>query len=211
MKYIIAIGLLFLSMFTSAQTIKRGLGGDEAMRIEKLDNGYLVALRSLPIATGTQYIDMTIKLGSFDATDGAHIAIGLGDLYRYYDTGTLPPVADGYVLGKSNGCPEKGVAFNFESYGGEIPGKTLDCPTAFGPLKPDTIYQIRLDVTSAGVSRIVVALADDTVVWQATRTFDGMHGPHARGLFVIPINPIGKKNGTYELIKMSAGTNLFSE
>ena len=118
-------------------------------------------------------------------------------------------VADGYVLGKSNGCPEKGVAFNFESYGGEVPGKTLDCPTAFGPLNPNTVYQIRLDVTAAGVSRIVVALADDTVVWQATRTFDGQHGLHARGLFVIPISP--KKNGTYELIKMSAGTNRFTE
>ena len=209
MKLFVLLFAACLAISGQAQDVQKH-GGIQAqsLRIEKLNTGYLVALRALPISTGTQYLDITIRLGTFDATEGAHLAIGLGDLYRYYDTGTLPPVADGFVIGKSNLCPEKGVAVNMESYGGEVPGKILDCPTAFGPLRSDTVYQVRLSVTADGTTRLTVHTADDTLIWAATRSFNGKHGPHARGLFVIPYSPAGKVNGAYELLSITAGTDL---
>ena len=210
MKFIAILLTLVLAQNVLAQDRqKSGGAGYEGLMVLNLPTGPMLALRALPVTRGTHYLDVTFKLKDFDATDGAHLALGLGDLYRYFDRG-LVPVADGFVVGKSALCPEKGVAVNFESYGGEVPGKVLDCPTAYGPLRSDTVYQVRFSVTDTGVSSMTVHLEDDTLVWgRVVRTFNGMHAPHARGLFLIPYSPPDKKNGAYELLRVSSGVEPF--
>ena len=175
----------------------------EFLRLEKLPTGHLIAVRQIP-SHQNHYLNLTFKLSGFDATDSAHMAIGLGDLYRYYDAGKAP-VGDGFVIGESGGCLDKGVAVNFESYGGEIPGKTLDCPTAYGPLNQNTVYQIRLTVTPSGDVDYALRLLDDTLIATGHRSWNGQHAAHERGLFIIPYSPAGKPNGSYELLTLKAG------
>ena len=211
MKLIPLLLALLLSPSVLAQdTQKHGIFERESLLIQNGVVGTMVALRVLPMARGTHFLNVTIRLRDFNAVGGAHLAFGLGDIYRYFDTGVLPPVADGFVIGQSNQCPEKGIAVNFESYGGEIPGKTLDCPTAYGPLRIDWVYQVRLSVTATGVTAMTVHLEDGTLVWgKVTRTFDGQHKQHARGLFIVPVSPTDGKNGAYELLRVSAGVYLY--
>lgn len=175
----------------------------EVLRLELLPTGYLIAVRTLP-GEGEHWLRLRFRLAAYDATEGAHLAIGLGDLYRYFESGSTP-VGDGFIVGKSNGCPEKGVAVNHESYGGELPDRTLDCPTAYGPLDVVGEYTVLLVVSAEGEARFDVFDAQGVKVHTAVRDWDGMHRPHDRGLFIIPYSPEGKPNGRYELLELRTG------
>jgi hypothetical protein len=204
MKMIILVALFVL---TCSANLSGAIQSQpvEFFRIQKVQTGYLIAMREIP-SRGTHWLEFRFRLDGFDAKNSAHLAIGLGDLYRYFDSG-LVPVADGFVVGESGECLDKGIAVNFESYGAEIPGKTLDCPTAFGPLDRNLTYRVMLSVSQSGV--VHYALFDEAglLLSEATRSWNGRHGAHARGLFVIPYSP--GQNGAYELISMRAGYQTY--
>lgn len=210
-KFIVSLfaAMLLFSASASAVTPEpKHTGGYSAeyLRLEKLPVGYLIALKEIP-QVGTHWLDFTFKLGTFNATGGSHLAIGLGDLYKYYETGAVPN-GDGFVVGKANACESKGVAVNLESYGGLESGKVLDCPTAFGPLSTTAIYQVRITVSEKGVVKFSVHAEDDTLLWTATRSWTGSYPEFRRGLFVIPINASGVTQGSYELLSLQAGVEL---
>jgi hypothetical protein len=207
--YWLSVGLASLGLAAAIaiapadERVTRHAVESEVLRLELLPTGYLVAVRTLP-GEGEHWLRIRFRLAAYDATESAHLAIGLGDLYRYFESGSAP-VGDGFIVGLSNSCPEKGVAVNHESYGGEIPGRILDCPTAYGSLNLVKEYTVLLVVSAVGEARFDVFDTMGVKVHTAVRDWNGMHRPHDRGLFIIPYSPDGKPNGRYELLELRAG------
>lgn len=190
---VLAFALMFFAVSAFADSQKRG-PSNEALRLEATPSGYMVALRSLP--AGTQYLDLTIKLKGYDAKQGAFLAVGLGDLYAYFDKGNAP-LGEGYLVGAINECPTKGIALTVESY--TAPLIAVNCKQAL-TLTNDMVYQIRMTVTAKGDVRVSLHAQDDTLLGVVSRPAVAL-AQYSKGLFVVPV---GK--GSYELQSMTAGS-----
>lgn len=189
--------LVFASLMAPAfagDDSKRIGGKNEALGLEKLPQGYLIALRQIP-TTGTQYLRMAIKLKGYDTTSGGFIAVGMGDLYRFYENGQHP-LGEGYLLGYNNACPSKGVAVTLYSYTDTLP---INCRNS-SPILNDMIIQIYVSVTAKGDVNLTVENAYDFLITRLSKPAVSV-AQYSKGFFIVPIG-----TGSYELLSLSAGT-----
>ncbi len=197
MKILTAL-VLAASLITSAfaADVEKRSVKNESLRLEKLPNGYLVALRSLP-AAGTQFLDIRIKLKKFDTVNGSFVAVGMGDLYKYYDKGEMP-LGEGYLIGANVQCPKQNIAIELYSY--TAPNLPINCKNTLADLQNDTVYQIRVTVNAKGDLSLMVEDENDVLLARLSKPAVSV-AQYSKGLFIVPI---GKSS--YELIGLSAGS-----
>ena len=170
----------------------------ELFRYEMTPSGPLIAVQNLGEPERQIRVDVTFTLSGLVATDGAHIATGIGDLTRFFTRGE-PPVGEGVVVGQWSGCPTSNISVIAESY---YSGTVLDSSSCFALPDPSIEYILSYWVTTD--YRIRIRLVQGTaVLFDYTRPWLGQHDPHMRGFFVLGLPGVGR-NGPYTLSKVIA-------
>lgn len=159
-----------------------------------------VAIRDLGFAPVTR-LEFEFKIGAYNATGGNHIAVGIGNLYPFYDFG-LPPQGSGFVIGEWHRCPDMGVIVAIEHYAA---GYGVDTSTCYGPLSPLKVYKVDLKVTKPFT--VSYAIYDGTLLLASFERKMPLVpiAPYPTGAFVIPVDT-GIASGAYELLKFKTYT-----
>lgn len=190
-KLITGTLLACIAMTASAQ---------ELFRFESTPMGPLVAVKDLGAGDRRVRVDITFRLDTYNATDGGHIASGVGDLNRYFDNG-VPPMGEGSIVGAWVGCPDKGAApvVTFESF---YSGPALDKDSCFN--LPDLKAEYTLTYWVSKDYRVKMRLVQGTtVLFEKERAWVGEHPWHTRGFFLLAV-PGTTPAGPYTLLKAVA-------
>ena len=189
MKNLIAGTLLACALSASAQ---------EMFRYEVGEYGPVIAVKNLGAGGRTVRADITFKMGQQTGMVGGHIATGIGDLNRFFESG-LPPIGEGAAVGAWIGCPDGGAApgIGTESY---YSGTVLDRDSCF--TLPDMTAEYVLSYWVSIDYRVRVRLTQGTrVLFEHERSWAGVHPWHSRGFFILAV-PGAAPNGPYTLSKV---------
>ena len=190
----ITIALLSVLVPTNATSINR----EELFRYESVPTGPLLSVQTLGAGDRDIEVEMVFKLGAFSPKGGGHLALGVGDLSRYFNTG-LPPLGNGIIVGQASMCPDQGATISLltEQYG----TTGADPETCFSGLAPDAEYRLVTRVTAD--QRIQYTLWNGDQLLATRSRAAGNVPPHSRGLFLVglPGQPAG---GAFTLVRLIA-------
>ena len=97
----ITIALLSVLVPTNAADIKR----EELFRYES--GTHRTAAKTLGAGDRDVEVEMVFAGAFSPGQGGGHLALGVGDLSRYFNAG-LPPLGNGIIVGQASMCPDQG-------------------------------------------------------------------------------------------------------
>lgn len=178
--------------------IAADLKREELFRYESVPTGPLLSVQTLGAGDRDIEVEMVFKLGAFSPSGGGHLALGIGDLSRYFNHGQ-PPLGNGVIIGQAGMCPDQASTISVltEQYG----TTGADPETCFSGLAPDAEYRLVTRVTAD--QRIQYTLWNGDQLLATRSRAAGNVPPHSRGLFLVglPGQPAG---GAFTLVRLIA-------
>lgn len=208
----LSLSLLTTPMFAQAPApytswVKNGHPlEEEHLRIEPTESGSLMVwVRNLSIPrTDVTYVDFTFKLRPDALPAAGHIAVGIGQLYEGLEqiqrgeTATQGPLGEGFIIGSWTGCYDATKPLvTFESY---YTGTVLDADSCYA-ISLNTKYRMLITITADYNVKYTLYDANNIVLASRSRAWPGVHVPHNKGFFLIPVAGEPK----YDLLSLQVG------